>query len=205
MLGYPVAGPENDMRPGHRRYNFVWYRPADEATELRRLLTDAQGKHYPLGIPPGLVHPDVVREVRTAAETVLAPQFAEVVRLTPQPFFQPIYDLETPRAAFGRVALLGDAAFVARPHVGAGVTKAASDAQALADALGAYGHDVEAALTAYERPRLAQGAAIIARARHLGTYMQAQLKTVEERRLAEKHRTPEAVMTETASLDFLRT
>ena len=30
FLGYPVAGPDNDLRPGHRRYNVVWYRPADE-------------------------------------------------------------------------------------------------------------------------------------------------------------------------------
>ena len=30
-LGYPVAGPDDDLRPGHRRYNVVWYRPADEA------------------------------------------------------------------------------------------------------------------------------------------------------------------------------
>ena len=29
MLGYPVAGPDNDLRPGHRRYNFVWYRPGE--------------------------------------------------------------------------------------------------------------------------------------------------------------------------------
>ncbi len=28
---------------GHRRYNVVWYRPAEEATELRRLLTDDSG------------------------------------------------------------------------------------------------------------------------------------------------------------------
>jgi len=41
---------------------------------------------------------------------------------------------------FGRVALVGDAGlFVARPHVGTGVTKAALDAQALADALGRLG------------------------------------------------------------------
>ena len=31
FLGYPVAGPDNDLRPGHRRYNVVWYRPADES------------------------------------------------------------------------------------------------------------------------------------------------------------------------------
>ena len=30
FLGYPVAGPDNDLRPGQRRYNIVWYRPAEE-------------------------------------------------------------------------------------------------------------------------------------------------------------------------------
>ena len=43
-----------------------------------------------------------------------------------------IFDIETPRIALGRVVLLGDAAFVALPHVGAGVTKAALDAECLA-------------------------------------------------------------------------
>ena len=28
FLGYPVAGPDNDLRVGHRRYNVIWYRPA---------------------------------------------------------------------------------------------------------------------------------------------------------------------------------
>src|SRR5438067_1843181 len=44
FLGYPVAGPNNDLRPGHRRYNIVWYRPAAEATELQDLLTDEKGR-----------------------------------------------------------------------------------------------------------------------------------------------------------------
>ena len=35
FLGYPVAGPDNDLRPGHRRFNVVWYRPADEKTKLQ--------------------------------------------------------------------------------------------------------------------------------------------------------------------------
>ncbi|MFT6944979.1 MAG: 2-polyprenyl-6-methoxyphenol hydroxylase-like FAD-dependent oxidoreductase, partial [Yoonia sp.] len=25
IIGYPIAGPNNDLRPGRRRYNFVWY------------------------------------------------------------------------------------------------------------------------------------------------------------------------------------
>ena len=43
IIGYPVAVPGNDLRPGRRRYNLVWYRPAEPHTELRRLLTDDSG------------------------------------------------------------------------------------------------------------------------------------------------------------------
>jgi hypothetical protein len=27
VIGYPIAGPDNDLRAGHRRFNWVWYRP----------------------------------------------------------------------------------------------------------------------------------------------------------------------------------
>ena len=66
--------------------------------------------------------------MRAAAERLVAPQFRAIARLMDEPVLQPIYDLETPRMAFGRVAIIGDAAFVARPHVGAGVSKACDDA-----------------------------------------------------------------------------
>lgn len=202
MLGYPVAGPDNDLRPGHRRYNFVWYRPASEHEELPRLLTDDQGRTHALSIPPPLIAKGVIAAMRADAERVLAPQFREMMRLATQPFLQPIYDIAVPRMAFGRVALLGDAAFVARPHVGAGVAKAAEDALALADAL-AEAPDVESALRRFEAARLGIGHRIIARARHLGAYVQAERRTAEERVSAERHRTPEAVLAETATLDFL--
>ena len=64
FISYPVAGRDNDLRPGHRRCNFVWYRPADEATELRRLLTDASGTFHALGIPPPLVRAEVIASLR---------------------------------------------------------------------------------------------------------------------------------------------
>jgi 2-polyprenyl-6-methoxyphenol hydroxylase-like FAD-dependent oxidoreductase len=51
------------------------------------------------------------------------------------------------------VVILGDAAFVARPHVVAGVTKAALDAQCLADTPVAAGNDVEPALARYDTER----------------------------------------------------
>jgi len=202
MLGYPVAGRGNDLTPGHRRFNFVWYRPAAQDTQLRRLLTDEKGRTHDMSIPPPLIAKAVIAEMRAAAEAVLAPLFAEAIRKTPMPFLQPIYDLATPQMAFGRVALIGDAAFVARPHVGAGVTKAAEDALALAQNLSDEA-DVAKALRAFEAERLPIGHRIIDQARRLGSYMQAQLKTPEEQALAEKHRSPEAVMVETASIAFL--
>jgi 2-polyprenyl-6-methoxyphenol hydroxylase-like FAD-dependent oxidoreductase len=202
MLGYPVAGPDNDLRPGHRAYNLVWYRPADEDAELPRLLTDASGTTHAISIPPPLIHPAVIEEMRRAAERLLAPQFREIVRLAVQPFIQPIYDVAAAKMAFGRVAILGDAAFVARPHVAIGVAKAADDALALADSLEQCG-DVERGLARFEALRLGVGRRVIERARHLGAYLQSRARNAEERLRAEQHRAPAAVLAETAVLDFL--
>ncbi len=139
--------------------------------------------------------------MRDAAEQLLAPQLRAVVRLIEEPILQPIYDLESPRLAFGRVALIGDAACVARPHVGAGVAKAADDAFALAAALDAD-DDVAAALRSFEAARLPENRKIVERARHLGAYLQAS-QSAEERTRSARHGIPQAVLAETAMLDFL--
>src|SRR6185312_9747771 len=102
-----------------------------------------------------------------------------IVRLIDEPILQPIYDLESPQMAFGRVAIVGDAAFVARPHVAAGVSKAADDAAALAEALG-EGDDVAAALKRFEAARVAENYRIIERARHLGAFLQATRTEAEQ-------------------------
>lgn len=201
FLGYPVAGPDNDLRPGHRRYNVVWYRPADEATKLQWLLTDERGVTHAISIPPPLIRREAIAEMRADAERLVAPQFRQVVRLIEEPILQPIYDLESPRMAFGRIAVVGDAAFVARPHVAAGVSKAADDAAALVEALQNEPH-VETALKRFEAARLAQNYRIIERARHLGAYLQAS-RTQEEQARAGRHSPDAAVIAETAVLDFL--
>ena len=200
ILGYPVAGPGDDLRPGHRRYNWVWYRPADPADALPALLTDRHGQRHALSIPPPLIRDDVVKSMRNAADAILPPAFAAVVAATGHPFLQPIYDLASPALAQGRVALIGDAAFVARPHVGAGTTKAAEDALALADALDRA--PPADALFAYAATRRPEGERILRRARHLGAYLQAQQGSAEERAAAARHHTPQAVLGETAVLTF---
>lgn len=197
MLGYPVDGPDIGGRAS-RRYNYVWYRPAAPDHELQHLLKGSDGRQYIGAIPPDRLHPDIVAQMRRDADRLLAPAFAEIVEKTHQPLLQPIVDLETPAMTNGRVVLMGDAAFVARPHVGMGVTKAAGDAMTLASLLAA--HKIDDALATYGTERLAYGQRIVRRARHLGAYMQAQLLSRDELEHAERHRSPQAVMTETATM-----
>lgn len=197
MLGYPVAGRGDDVRPGHRRYNFVWYRPADTET-LAWMLTDDSGHRHELSIPPPLVAKSVVEDMRRDSEHVLSPQFQELVALTRQPFLQPIYDLESPRMGFERAALLGDAAFVARPHVGAGVAKAAMDAQTLVAALQAE-DSVPAALARYDEERIPEGRRIIEQARRLASFVGAGMASQ-----ADRTQEVELILKETAVLDFMQ-
>ncbi len=197
IIGYPVAGPGNATAPGARRYNFVWYRPADEAVVLRRLMTDADGHHHAGGIAPHKVNWREIAAMRHAGRALLAPQWAEVLEKTAQPFLQPIHDLMSERLVFGRVALMGDAAFVARPHVGMGVTKAGEDALALADAITQLGA-TPAALLHYEAQRLAPGRAVVERGRRLGAYMQAQSGSAADRGTAAAGRSALTVLRETA-------
>lgn len=172
IIGYPVAGAGNSVARGQRRYNFVWYRPAADNGALQALMTDADGQYHPLGLPPHKVDWRNVAAVRQAAREKLAPQFAEILEKTAQPFLQPIYDLSSERIAFDRIALMGDAAFVARPHIGMGVTKAAEDAMAMADSIAAHGATPQA-LLAFEQLRRPAGQAAVQRARRLGAYMQS--------------------------------
>ena len=106
-------------------------------------------------IPPPLIRPEVIADLRQFARAELSPPLFDVVDRTEQPFFQSIHDLASPRVVFGRVAMLGDAAFVARPHVGAGVTKAALDALCLVEAISAAG----AISTRRSRATIVRGAA----------------------------------------------
>jgi 2-polyprenyl-6-methoxyphenol hydroxylase-like FAD-dependent oxidoreductase len=195
MLGYPVAGPNNNTEIGKRCYNFVWYRPA-VGDALNELLTDDDGKSYEGGIPPHKIRWRAIAQVREAAERLLAPQFAEILQKTAQPFLQPIFDLQSQRMAFNRVALLGDAAFVARPHVGMGVTKAAEDALAITQAIRRFGATAKA-LVAYEEDRLVPGTLVVRRGRDLGAYMESQGREIQANQLAIT-RSAHKVMMETA-------
>jgi 2-polyprenyl-6-methoxyphenol hydroxylase-like FAD-dependent oxidoreductase len=171
LIGYPVAGPNGAVDAGKRRFNIMWYRPVAPGAELRDMFTGTDGVHHETGIPPKLVRPELIAAMKDQAGRVFPPMLADVIARMEGMFVQAIYDLESDLMGQGRVALIGDAAFVARPHCGAGVSKAADDAAGLATALAAN-ERIEDAIAAFSAERSKAGQAAVAWAAHLGSYFQ---------------------------------
>jgi 2,6-dihydroxypyridine 3-monooxygenase len=166
-LVYPIPGPDGEVGVGDRLINMVWYRNVAEP-DLAAFLTDRDGQPRPVSLPPGSVRDEPVEELRRRAAELLAPPIAEVVARVGQPFVQAVFDIGVPRMVFGRVCLLGDAAFAVRPHAAAGTAKAAEDGWVLAAELEAAGGDVPKALTAWEAAQLALGSRLLERNREIG-------------------------------------
>ena len=195
MLAYQVPSKDPAKEPHRRDWNYVWYRPVTDE-ELRDISTDATGRLHAFGIPPPLLRDSVVSKVKNDAKALLAPHIAEIVEKS-QPFFQAIYDVESPQLAVGRTCLLGDAAFVARPHVGAGVTKGATDALCLFNSLKTE-KTVEAALSRYSALRGEFGRRCVARARYLGSYIEARSRPQRAWTPEQLDQRPERVLHEVA-------
>ena len=172
ILLYPIPALDGSVTPGRRLANFVWYRNYAAGTELDDLMTDSDGVRRDITLPPGAARQVYLDELRAVAAAQLAPQLAEVVRRTRLPFIQVIFDIEVERMVFGRICLIGDAAFALRPHAAAGTAKAAADAWALAEALAATQGDLRAALPRWERRQLAVGRAVLERTRRNGNKSQ---------------------------------
>jgi 2-polyprenyl-6-methoxyphenol hydroxylase-like FAD-dependent oxidoreductase len=200
-LGYPIPGMDDELRTGHRRYNFAWYRVAD-AAKLRQMCVDDHGHEYEFGMPPPVVRKDLIVQMRAEAESLLPPQYLDCLQHIDQPFFTPVYDFCSPQLVFGRVALVGDAASTPRPHVGFGVSKAGAEAQALAEALSNH-DDIDRALAAYNAARQPLSERIVAHGRKLGMQLGVGIKTDEDRRFARLLQTPKGIMDWAAAANFL--
>jgi 2-polyprenyl-6-methoxyphenol hydroxylase-like FAD-dependent oxidoreductase len=201
ILGYPISGSNDELEPGQRRYNVVWYRVAD-VSKLREMCVDDYGQQHEFSVPPPLVRKDLVAQMRAEAETLLPPQFVDCIRHIDRPFFTPVYDFCSPNLVFGRVVLVGDAASTPRPHLGFGVAKAGAEAQALAHALANH-DDIDRGLAAYNSERQPLSERIILHARKLGTQLGVDLKTEEDRRMFEVLQSPSAILNWVAIPNFL--
>ncbi|HVU41249.1 MAG TPA: FAD-dependent monooxygenase [Xanthobacteraceae bacterium] len=200
-LGYPISGLDDELRTGHRRYNFGWYRVAD-AGALKQMCVDDQGREYEFGVPPPLVRKDLIVRMRADAEALLPPQYLDCLQHIEQPFFTPVYDFCSPSLVFGRVALVGDAASTPRPHMGFGVSKAGAEAQALAEALSSY-DDIDRALAAYNTVRHPLSERIVAHGQKLGMQLGIGILTDDDRRFAQLLQTPNGILDWIAVPNFL--
>jgi 2-polyprenyl-6-methoxyphenol hydroxylase-like FAD-dependent oxidoreductase len=166
ILAYFIPGEDGSTDPGDRRLNWVWYDTL-AGRERETIFTDTTGASQQFSVSPGQLRDPVETRQRERAAEILPPAFTDLVATTTAPFVQAIYDLQTPQMTADRVCLLGDAAFVARPHTGAGTSKAASDAVELKAALNRHS-SLEDALASWDDARTNYGARLVARGKQMG-------------------------------------
>jgi len=166
VLGYLVPGPGGEIGVGQRRYNWVWYRFVDSEL-LPALFKGASGSVSPYSLPRGELSEQRRLDLDLDATRLLPPPFAEVIRVEPFPSIQGIFDYEAVHMVGRRTALVGDAAFVVRPHTAMGVGKAAGDVLSLRDNLRRTPNLADA-LRAFEDERRDVGRRIAAYGQQLG-------------------------------------
>jgi len=155
LLSYLIPGERGELETGSRRLNWVWYWNTDGERELPELLRDREGHPHRSSVPAGAVQPQHVAALHRRADEHLPAVLAQLVRTTPEPFIQIIYDLRAPAMSVGSVAILGDSACIVRPHTAAGTSKASGDAVSLAQHLQAANFDLSVALPLWQTERLA--------------------------------------------------
>jgi 2-polyprenyl-6-methoxyphenol hydroxylase-like FAD-dependent oxidoreductase len=165
ILAYPIAGPDSADQV---LVNLVWYRKTNE-DKLKNLLTAHEGTYYADGIPPQKIQSSHIADIQACADELFHPCWAEHLRQAESIILQPIFDSEIQSMCAGRLAFIGDSAFVARPHVGQGVTKAAGDALCLDRHLrGTAIEEIPTNLRSFSEERLAVGRMAVEHARQMG-------------------------------------
>src|SRR5665213_4559528 len=91
---------------------------------MREMCVDENGKQHEYSVPPPLIRKDLIAGLHQDARDTLPPALLDSLMKIEQPFVTPIYDFTSPSIVYGRVAMVGDAAANARPHMGFGMAKA---------------------------------------------------------------------------------
>ncbi|GAA1967079.1 monooxygenase [Catenulispora subtropica] len=175
LIAYPIPADED----GGTRLNWALF--STVPPELTPDFTTATS------LPPGAVSESLLDHLETLISTQLPPFWADAVRTTAREdvFIQPMYDLQAPAFAQGRLLLIGDSGAVSRPHAAAGALKALQDAAALADlwrqtpdATDVAGLDgLDGLARRYDAVRRPAGHAVVALSRRIG---QAQVRQVPD-------------------------
>jgi len=162
---YFVPGEGGRTDAGYRWVNWACYVPVT-GQELPSFLVDREGRQHVHSLPPGSMRPEEEGRLKALMAEHLPSYFSEIVSDASGTFAQPIYTVDVPENAVGRLALIGDAGTVAPPFTGSGVFKAMLNAVELSDAL-ADVTDVDAALGGWSRAQAERGARLAALGRQM--------------------------------------
>jgi 2-polyprenyl-6-methoxyphenol hydroxylase-like FAD-dependent oxidoreductase len=168
LVIYHVPGRNGETAPGARRITFAWY-DASRTAWLRdqRFLT--RENEVTSSVPFDAIRGELEADLRNVARARWDRATASVLStaLDRGVFFgTPLAQYLPVRLANRSVALVGDAAHVSSPMVGAGLSNGLRDGQAIAAAIGrtggTAGADGIAALSSYEAMRLEANRAHVA-------------------------------------------
>lgn len=169
--------PNTGGTPGKRRLNWDFHE-TDAGKTIPGMTTDEDGC-VRRGLRPGAASDDQVAYCRAMARAHFPPCFGDVVEATPQRFVQPVFDICVPTYSNGRMALIGDAATLSRPHIGGGAGKALDDALALSEMLEA-GKSLDDVLAEWDQARSAFGAEVFDLGQSLGRHLVEDTPVWEE-------------------------
>ena len=202
VIGYPISGFNNDLRPGHRRYNFIWYRVGDAQT-LKDMCIDENGHQHEYSVPPPLIRKGLIAQMRAEAESIMPPAFVDCsaqhrtailhpdLRLLRAP-----YRVRTDRAGRRRRIVLAPAYGFRRRQGRRRCAGARAKRSTPID-------DIDTALAAYNAARQPIGERIMLHGRRLGTHLGVDLKTDEDRRMWKVLQEDDAMMDWIAVPNFL--
>jgi 2-polyprenyl-6-methoxyphenol hydroxylase-like FAD-dependent oxidoreductase len=164
LVAYAVPGTDGSVVPGQRQITYAWYDAS--RTAWLRANRYLEGEEILGSIPPDVVSRELRDELRQLASTRWRSPERDVLTTALDRgilFGTPLTEYLPARLSNGRVAILGDAAHVASPMVGAGLANGLIDGIAIAHAVteagGTHGAAGARALRAYEDARLADNRA----------------------------------------------
>jgi 2-polyprenyl-6-methoxyphenol hydroxylase-like FAD-dependent oxidoreductase len=160
--GHGLVYPIPDFDGDGLRVNWVIYSPWPAGLAL--------DEDEPDSIPPGRVPIPALADYQRLLERHVPARWRPLFDSPSDEIsLQPIYDETADRYAAGRIALVGDAATVARPHAASGATKALQDARLL-EILGSEHREWAPLLGAYDADRSEFGRSIVELSRRIGLH-----------------------------------
>ena len=166
VVAYPIESPSGEIL-----VNWMWYRNTT-AEQLDDLLETGGGETRRWSLPPGGIPQEHLRTIRREATESMADSMSSILLASDSWSLQAIHGGIASGGSSDRLILIGDAARIAIPHVGAGTSLAITDARTLAEAIDGVGDDFEERLARWAVVRRGETEQTMAFGRDLGRFLQ---------------------------------